>query len=75
MDTYTIFETISGGDKKMERQFFGSGMGYGGYPGYGMGYGGYPGYGMGYGGYPGYGMGYGGYPYHHHHGFHHGYCC
>ena len=55
MDTYTIFETISGGDKKMERQFFGSGMGYGGYPGYGMGY--------------------GGYPFHHHHGFHHGYCC
>jgi hypothetical protein len=30
---------------------------------------------MGYGGYPGYGMGHGGYPFHHHHGFHHGYCC
>lgn len=58
----------------MERQFFG-GMGYGGYPSYGMGFGGYPGYGMGFGGYPGYGMGYGGYPFHHHHGFHHGYCC
>ena len=65
MDTYTIFETISGGDKKMERQFFGSGMGYGGLGGYGMGYGGLGGY----------GMGYGGYPFHHHHGFHHGYCC
>ena len=34
----------------MERQLFGGGMGYGGYPGYGMGYGGYPGYGMSYGG-------------------------
>jgi len=28
----------------MERQFFGSGMGYGGYPGYGMGYGGHGGH-------------------------------
>lgn len=58
---------------KMDRQFFGGTMTYGGFPGYGMGYGGYPGYGgTWYGGYPYHHYhhyGYGGYPYHHHYGY------